>query len=143
MISKILTIICIFKGFPGSLAGKESTCNSGDTSSIPGSGQEDSLEKGSVTTPVYFGFLCGSEGKESDCDAGHLGSIPGLGRSPGREHGNPLLYPYLENPHGQRSLAGYSSWGCKELDILSNFHMVFFKVVCFRKLTRLLGSENK
>ena len=39
IISKILTTICIFKGFPGSLAGKESTCNSGDTSSIPGSGR--------------------------------------------------------------------------------------------------------
>ena len=23
----------------------------------------------------------------------------------------------LENPHGQRSLAGYSPWGCKELDM--------------------------
>ena len=39
IISKILTTICIFKSFPGSLAGKESTCNSGDTSSIPGSGR--------------------------------------------------------------------------------------------------------
>ena len=23
-------------------------------------------------------------------------------------------YSCLENPHGQRSLAGYSPWGCKE-----------------------------
>ena len=29
---------------------------------------------------------------------------------PGRRHGNPLLYSCLENPHGQRSLAGYSPW---------------------------------
>ena len=36
------------------------------------------------------------------------GSIPGLGRSPGGEHGNPFQYSCLENPHGQRSLAGYS-----------------------------------
>jgi len=36
-----------------------------------------------------------------------LGSIPGLGKSPGGGHGN---------PYGQRSLAGYSPWGCKELD---------------------------
>ena len=27
-----------------------------------------------------------------------------------------LLYSCLENPHGQRSLAGYSPWGHKELD---------------------------
>ena len=31
------------------------------------------------------------------------------------EHGNPLQYSCLENPHGQRSLAGYIQ-GHKELD---------------------------
>ena len=36
-----------------------------------------------------------------------VASIPGLGRSPGGGHGNPLAYSCLENPHGQRSLAGY------------------------------------
>ena len=35
------------------------------------------------------------------------GSVPGLGRSPGEGHGNPLQYFYLENPHGERSLAGF------------------------------------
>ena len=38
------------------------------------------------------------------------GSIPEWGRSPGGSHDNPLQYSYLENPHGQRSLEGYSSW---------------------------------
>ena len=42
--------------------------------------------------------------------------IPGLGRSPGGGHGNPLQYSCLENPHGQRSLAGYSPQGRKESD---------------------------
>ena len=37
-------------------------------------------------------------------------------RSPGGGHGNPLQFSCLENPHGQRSLAGYSPWGHKELD---------------------------
>ena len=41
---------------------------------------------------------------------------PGLGRSHGGEYGNPLQYSCLENPHGQRRLAGYSPWGHKELD---------------------------
>ena len=27
---------------------------------------------------------------------------------------NPLQYSCLENPHGQRCLAGYSPWGYKE-----------------------------
>jgi len=35
-------------------------------------------------------------------------SIPGSGRSPGEGHGSPLQYSCLENPHGQRSLAGKS-----------------------------------
>ena len=44
-----------------------------------------------------------------------MGSIPGSGRSPGEGNGNPLQCSCLENPHGQRSLAGYSPWGRKEL----------------------------
>ena len=32
------------------------------------------------------------------------------------EEGNSLQYSCLENPHGQRSLAGYHPWGCKESD---------------------------
>ena len=42
------------------------------------------------------------------CSEEDLGSIPGLGRCPGVGHGKPLQYSRLENPHGQRSLAGYS-----------------------------------
>ena len=42
--------------------------------------------------------------------------IPGSERSSGGGHGNPLQYFCLENPHGQRSLVGYSSWGHKESD---------------------------
>ena len=60
-------------------------------------------------------FPGGSDGKESACNAGDLGSIHGLGRSPGKGHGHPLQYSFLENPHGQRSLAG--SWSHKESDI--------------------------
>ena len=57
----------------------------------------------------------GSDSKESPCNVGDLGLIPGLGRSPGGGNGNPL-YSFLENPHGQRSLMGYSPWGREELD---------------------------
>ena len=49
-------------------------------------------------------------------DAGDTGLILGSGRSPGGGHGSPLQYSCLENPHGQRSLVGYSPWGHKELD---------------------------
>ena len=54
--------------------------------------------------------------KESACNAGDADLIPGLERSPGGGHANPLQYSCLENPQGQRSLAGYSPWGRKELD---------------------------
>ena len=47
-------------------------------------------------------------------DARDTDSIAGLGRSPRGGHGNPLQYSCLENPHGQRSLAGYSSIDHKE-----------------------------
>ena len=60
-------------------------------------------------------FPCGSAGKEPACTVGDLGSIPGLGRSLEMEmatHASVLAWEI----HGQRSLADYSSWGCKELD---------------------------
>ena len=37
-------------------------------------------------------------------------------KSSGKGHGNPLQYSCLENPHGQRSLAGCSTWAHKESD---------------------------
>ena len=58
-----------------------------------------------------MGFPGGSDGKESTYNVGNLGSIPRLGRNPGEGNGNPLQYSCLENPPGQRSLAGYSPWG--------------------------------
>ena len=64
-----------------------------------------------------MGFPDGTDGKGSACNAGDLGLICELGRFPGGGHGNPLQYSCLENPHVQRSLVGYSSWGCKESDM--------------------------
>ena len=57
-----------------------------------------------------LGFPGGSDGKESTRNAGDLSLIPGLGRSSGGGHDNPLQYSCLLNPHGQRSLVGYSHW---------------------------------
>ena len=109
----------IIWGFLGSSAGKESACNAGDPSSIPGSGRREKgyppWRRNSLSTPVFLGFPGGSDGKESACSVGDLGLIPGLGRSPGGGHGNLFQYSCLENPHGQRSLEGYSPWGHREL----------------------------
>ena len=73
----------------------------------------------SILTPAWAaeGFPGGSDGTESTCNAGDLGLILGLGRSPGGGYGYPLQYSCLENLHGQRSLAGCSLWGCKDLNL--------------------------
>ena len=56
-------------------------------------------------------------------DARDMGSIPRSGRSLGVENGNLLQYSCLENPHGQRSLAGYSPWGHKDSDLTEQLIM--------------------
>ena len=92
------------------LAGKESTCDAGDPGLILCQGAP--LEKG---MGPHFRYLWTS------LVAQILKNLPAmrrprLERSPGGRHGNPLQYSCLENPHGQRNLAGYSPWGSKELD---------------------------
>ena len=77
-------------GFPGSSAGKESTCNAGDLGLIPGLGRSPGEGNG--------GFPGGASGKEPAYNVGNPGLIPGLGRSPGEGNGRPLQYSGLENP---------------------------------------------
>ena len=77
-----------------------------------------------------MGFPYGSTGKESACNAGDLGSIPGLRRSHEGGHGNPLQYTCLENPHGQKTLVGYSPWDRKESDMTKQLNTPHSSVVC-------------
>ena len=91
-------------------------------SSVHGIFQARVLEWGAIAFSMYiikenliylclihcYGLPQWLGGKESTCNVVDLGSIPGLGKSPGEGHSNPLRYSCLENPHGQRSLAGYS-----------------------------------
>ena len=65
---------------------------------------------------IYIGFPGGWDGKESACNAGDMDLIPVLGKSPG-EGGNPLPVFLPRESHGQRSLAGYSPWCCRELNM--------------------------
>ena len=57
-----------------------------------------------------------------------VGLVPGSERSPRVGNGSPLEYSCLEKFHGQRSLAGYSPQGHKELDTTES--------VCTRTHTR-------
>ena len=66
---------------------------------------------------LYMGFPGGSVIKNLPANAGKTGdmhSVPELGRSLRGGNGNPVQYSCLGN-HGQRSLAGYSPWGCKRV----------------------------
>ena len=47
--------------------------------------------------------------------AEEAGSIPGPGRSFGEENGSPVPVFLMGKSHGQRSLVGYSPWGCKRV----------------------------
>ena len=106
---KVQNCIGETKSFPGSSAGKESAWDSGDPGSI--SWWSESLRRDGIPTPV---FLVCPGGIRLQWE--HLASIPGLERSSEVEDGNPPQYSCLENPHGHRSLGGYSLWGCKESD---------------------------
>ena len=70
----------------------------------------------------YLGLPQWLSGKESAFSAGDTGSTPGSGRSPGEGNGNRLQYSCLENPHGWRSLVGYSPQGHKESDTTERLH---------------------
>ena len=81
---------------------------------------------------VHLDFLVVLVIKNPPAKAGDIGDadlIPGWGRFPGWGHSNPLQHSSLENPHGQRSLAGYSPQGGKELKVTeatehSHTHMI-------------------
>ena len=59
-------------------------------------------------------FPGGSNGKESACR--RPGLNPWLGKVPWRREWQSTPVLLLGEFHGQRSLVGYSLWGCKELD---------------------------
>ena len=58
----------------------------------------------------------GAGGKESPCRAGEVDSIPGSTWQP-----TPVIL--LGKSHGQKNLAGYSPWGCKESDMTEHTHI--------------------
>ena len=74
--------------------------------------------------------------KNLPVNAGDLGLIPKVGRLPGEGNGNTLQYSCLEKSHGQRSLAGYSPWGHKVLnmtELLNNNNVLHIRGLKFSK----------
>ena len=105
-----------YLGFPDSSAGKESTCNAGDPSLIPGLGRFTGEGIG-YPLQYFWTFLVAQLIKESTCNMGDLGVIPGLGRSLGEGKGYPLQYSGLQN-----SMDGIVHGVAKSQTQLSHFH---------------------
>ena len=75
------------------------------------------LQETHLKTRDTWKWLAGKRYGEdnSKWSAGDLGLIPGSGRSFGEGRGNPVQYSCLKNRCGQKSPAGYSPWGHREL----------------------------
>ena len=105
----------LLRGFPGSSVGKESTCNAGDPSSIPGSGR--STGKG-IGYPLQYSWASlVAQLIKTACNAGDLGLISGLGKPLGEGKGYPLQYSGLENSMDYTVYGVTKSW-----TQLSDFH---------------------
>ena len=75
-----------------------------------------------------WGFLGDTSSKESTCQCRRLkrcGFNPWVRKIPWRRKWQPTPVFLLEKSHGQRSLAGYSQWGHKELDRLSTYYISY------------------
>ena len=83
-------------------------------------GQKFPWRRDRLFTPVFLSFSGGLDSKESNYNVGDLGQIPGLRRCPGGGHDNPFQYSCLKNPHGQKTLLGYSPEICKNQIWLSD-----------------------
>ena len=90
-----------------------SACHLGGTSLHPTGIGANGCKPSLVGSCRCLIYRQASQVEESASSSGDPGSIPGSGRSPGEGNGNPPQYSCLENPHGQTSPVGYSSWGCR------------------------------
>ena len=64
---------------------------------------------------TMWGFLDGSDGKDSTCNERDPRFNPWVRKFPWRRNWQPTPVFLPGEFHRQRSLAGYSSWGCQEL----------------------------
>ena len=63
-----------------------------------------------------MGFSGGTSGKEFTCQGREYGFDPWVGKIPWRRKWKPTPVFLPGKFHRQRTLVGYSPWGCKELD---------------------------
>ena len=101
--------------FPGSSAGKESACNAGNPSLIPGSGRSPGE---GVGYPLWYSWASLMAQMVKNLPVTRETWVQSLGWEDSLEESmaTHCRNSCLKNPHGQRSLEGYSPWGHKESD---------------------------
>ena len=95
----------------GSSAGKEPACNAGHPGSIPGSGRSPGE---GIGNPLQYSWASLWLKWLRICQqCGRPGFDPWVGKIPWRREQLPTPGFLPGKFHGQRSLAGYSPWGCR------------------------------
>ena len=99
-------------GFPDSSAGKESACNAWYSGLIPGSGSSPAE---GIGYPLQYFWASLVAQMVKNLPAMRKTWVRSLGWDNSLEDDmySCLEYSCLENPHGQRSLVGYSPQGCR------------------------------
>ena len=90
----------------------------------------------------HSGFPGSSDSKESACNAGDLGLIPRVGKIPWRRERLPTPVFWPGEFHGQRSLVGYSPWGCKESDTTEWLSLSTFFMIQLSHLYKTIGKTK-
>ena len=99
--------------FPDSSAGKESTCNAGNSSLIPGLGRSPREE---IAYPLQYSWASLVAQLVKNPPAMQETWVQSLGwEDPLEEAMQPTPVFLPGESHGQRSLVGHSPWGHKEL----------------------------
>ena len=114
-----LVRLWLVQGFLGGSDGKESACNAGDWGLIPGSRRSPGEENGNPLQYFFFFWIIVLQNFVVFCHTSMWIShrytyIPSLSNLPPITLPTPVFLP--GEFHGQRSLVGYSPWGCKKLN---------------------------
>ena len=107
-------------GFPDSSVGKESTCNAGDPSLIPGLGR--SAEEGIDYPLQHLWASLVAHLVKNLLQCGRPGFSPWVGKIPWRRERLPIPVFWPGEFHGL-----YSPWGCKESDTTDRISLSLFR----------------
>ena len=128
------THIYVYSGFPGSSAGKEFACNAGNPSSVPGQGRSPGE---GIGCPLQYSW--------ASLVAQTVKNLPAMRETwvqkiPWQRAWQPTAVFLPGEFHGQRSLAGYSPWGCKESGMTEQLST---PLSMFIDSSQSLGSQRK